>query len=96
MTEPVKPPASAAAKRAGENAALSSLLNEVKALSLKLDHLHNLHADLHSSVVAGNAAVTELHSKLDTLTARADEAEKLLNSPAAKAAKAVQKVWKGL
>lgn len=42
------------------------------------------------------ASTAELHTKFDKLTARADEAEKLLSSPAVKAFTKAKQVWKGL
>lgn len=68
-----------------------------------LDALHG-HLDIVQAFVQGHAdELRSVHAKVDLLLselnglkARADEAEKLLNSPAAKVVRGAQSVWKGL
>lgn len=80
MTEPQAPAAKKAAPRAPVIDA---------ALHAKVDLLLNSLADLHGKHDA-------LTAEFAALKARADEAEKLLNSPAAKVVRGAQNVWKGL
>ena len=92
MTEPRKS-APAAAKTPGPGADLTQILNT---LAVNHSQLLGLLADSHGKAEAALGEIQALHAKLDALTVRANEAEKLLNSPGAKLAKGVAKVWNGL
>lgn len=76
---------------------------DITSLTGDVQHLLNLHgqhqnslSDTHQVLLSVQDLLAGLHEKLDALTVRANEAEKLLNSPAVKLAKGAQKLWSGL
>jgi hypothetical protein len=75
---------------------IETVLGLLSGLGASHSQLFGLISDMRGAAEATQAEVHALHAKLDALTERADEAEKLLNSPGAKLAKGVAKVWNGL
>jgi hypothetical protein len=93
MTEPRKSAPAAAKKTAAPAPAAPEALDALSGFESRM--LAAL-ADHTAAVNAVHSSLAELHTKFDALKERADRAEKLMNSPAAKALSGAQKLWKGL